>query len=300
MTVWHLPFFFSHISLYVISTPRGPVLVDTGLPGMGPLLRRRLRERGIDVDGLAGVVVTHCHRDHVGGVGDFVDRGIPLMAHHREVPFLTGAEAPPAYGPGPGRAIAWAEHTLLPRRRRYPDVIALDDDEWLFDSDWRVMPAPGHSPGSLALWNENSGALLSGDTLVSTWGNPKGAHPVYTADLPQALESARRLLDLEPRQILPGHGPVLNAERYARLRVDLRAAADVCSAPRPQDSRLHTPPTSSVSYPEPRLEPSRESWHWRLVWREAGRACARAVNRGSAPNGDPRPGSPSPLRRTHR
>ena len=95
------------------------------------------------------------------------------------------------------------------------------------DSGFKTFPLIAKA-GSLALWNKNSGELITGDTLVADWGTPKGPHPVYTADLPQAQASARALLDLEPKIICPGHGPVVSAGRFEKLRVELGTKAIPC------------------------------------------------------------------------
>lgn len=204
--------FLDLLNVYVVDTPAGPVLVDGAAPGMMPWLRRGLRGLGLAPRDLAGVVVTHFHRDHVGTARALAAEGVPLLAHRDEVAILRG-EAPHAgYGPGRGsRALCWLERHLL-GPLRFREVRALDTGEALLGSSWRVLAAPGHTPGSLALFNADTGDLLSGDTLVNQLGRPRGPHPFYTADPRRALASALALLEHEPTRILPGHGrPVPSA-----------------------------------------------------------------------------------------
>jgi glyoxylase-like metal-dependent hydrolase (beta-lactamase superfamily II) len=52
--------------VYLISTSKGLVLVDSAAPGMFGWLVKSLRKVGIAPAQLAGVVVTHFHIDHVG------------------------------------------------------------------------------------------------------------------------------------------------------------------------------------------------------------------------------------------
>jgi glyoxylase-like metal-dependent hydrolase (beta-lactamase superfamily II) len=66
-----------------------------------------------------------------------------------------------------------------------------------------VLHVPGHTPGSIALWDKNAGILFSGDTLFAgDWGR---------TDLPggseeQIFNSLRRLLSLAPEtKVYPGH-----------------------------------------------------------------------------------------------
>ena len=53
-----------------------PVLVETGSQSSVPALLAHLDRLGLGADDLAGVVVTHIHLDHAGGVGD-VARAFP-------------------------------------------------------------------------------------------------------------------------------------------------------------------------------------------------------------------------------
>ena len=57
---------FNHFNVYLLSTPRGLVLVDSAAPGMFGWLVKSLRKVGVAPEQLAGVVVTHFHIDHVG------------------------------------------------------------------------------------------------------------------------------------------------------------------------------------------------------------------------------------------
>ena len=60
---------------YLIEGPE-PVLVETGSQSSVPVLLAHLDALGLGPDDLAGVVVTHIHLDHAGGVGD-VARAFP-------------------------------------------------------------------------------------------------------------------------------------------------------------------------------------------------------------------------------
>ncbi|MBW3669062.1 MAG: MBL fold metallo-hydrolase, partial [Actinobacteria bacterium] len=60
---------------YLIEGP-APVLVETGSQSSVPTLLAALADLGLGADDLAGIVVTHIHLDHAGGVGD-VARAFP-------------------------------------------------------------------------------------------------------------------------------------------------------------------------------------------------------------------------------
>jgi glyoxylase-like metal-dependent hydrolase (beta-lactamase superfamily II) len=91
----------------------------------------------------------------------------------------------------------------------------------LFGTAWKVIGVPGHTPGSLALFNEDTGDLLSGDTLVSDFGCPRANLSMFTADREQLVASALNLMNLEPKVIHPGHGKPLPLSAYAKVKTKL-------------------------------------------------------------------------------
>lgn len=206
-----------HFSLYLLSTKAGPVLVDTGPPALYWLLRRRLAEHGLTPSDLSGVVLSHFHIDHSGSAARLVEAGVNVWALAADAAILRGDAPHPGYGTA-SLGILDRLESLLPGTPRLPEVRTLPANETLFGSEWQVIATPGHSPGSLALYDQRAGDLISGDTLVAAFGVPSGPHAFFTPDMDAALRSARALLDLEPARILPGHGPILPASRWVHLR----------------------------------------------------------------------------------
>lgn len=207
---------FNQINVYLLSTPKGPVLVDSAAPGMFGWLVKALRKVGVAPEQLAGVVVTHFHIDHVGTAMALRRCGVPMYALAEEVPILTGDAPHSGYGGVAGRILLAAERVVF--RPSFCGVQPLEAGQRLFDTTWRVVAAPGHTPGSLALFNQETGDLLSGDTLVSDFGCPRGPLPLFTADYKRSVQSAVDLLALEPKFIHPGHGRPMPLLAYARAR----------------------------------------------------------------------------------
>ena len=213
------------LNAYLIDTPAGPVLVDCWAHGLYRCLRSELKKHGLDADDLAAVVLTHFHMDHAGLAFRFAERGVPVCAAGPELPILAGNQPHPGYGLGPaGKAVRIAEKTFFPPVR-LERVTALEEGEQLFSSGWRVIFTPGHSPGSLALFHDGTGDLISGDTLVCDLGWPRSAHPLFTPDYGTAMRSGHALLDLEPKTIHPGHGPALPKSAYHKVHERLKRVA---------------------------------------------------------------------------
>jgi glyoxylase-like metal-dependent hydrolase (beta-lactamase superfamily II) len=231
-----------HVHAYVRSNAwlvRGSaahLLVDTGL-GVAKL-----------TDELAGLldrpviaVATHSHFDHFGGLGEFAERAahrddgdviqaasdyVTLRAATYPAALLDEFEA--AGEPVPDLLIDAlpAEGYDLARFRTPPVGItrwlAEGDAIDLGDRSFSVLHAPGHSPGSICLWEAGTQTLVSGDVLVD--GEP------LLDQLPRSspadfAASLRRLADLPLRTVYAGHGPVFGRHRAHEIMADYLAGS---------------------------------------------------------------------------
>eukprot|EP00942_MAST-04A_sp_MAST-4A-sp1_P001860 g1860.t1 len=82
----------------------------------------------------------------------------------------------------------------------------------------RTMHTPGHSPGHAAFYILEDNDLISGDTVL-------GYGTTFFRDLYDYMRSLRTMLAINPRRLLPGHGPVvLNATDYVSRYISHRSA----------------------------------------------------------------------------
>jgi glyoxylase-like metal-dependent hydrolase (beta-lactamase superfamily II) len=160
---------------------RDPILIDTGVgvPDYQPLLESYLAERGWAQP--SRVILTHRHRDHLGGVGRLRERYRGLRVAkmiHKDVDLPEGTEDLRDGDVVPGEGV-----TLLP------------------------VHTPGHASDHLCYYLVEEKALFTGDVIL---GGSTTVIPSEDGDLADYMASLRRLQALDVRRIYPAHGPVID------------------------------------------------------------------------------------------
>ena len=126
---------FTDNYIWLIHSPRDPARVVAVDPGDAKPVERLLAERELT---LAGLLITHHHGDHVGGVTELLqERDIPIFGPASETI------------PGNPRRLREGEHA------RFAEL----------ELDFAVLDVPGHTAGHIAYVGH--GAVFCGDTLFS-------------------------------------------------------------------------------------------------------------------------------------
>jgi glyoxylase-like metal-dependent hydrolase (beta-lactamase superfamily II) len=196
---------------YLIEGPE-PVLVETGSQSSVPTLLAALADLGVGPADLAGVVVTHIHLDHAGGVGD-VARAFPNAtvyvhekgARHLADPSRLVDSAARVYGALLDSLYGRLDPT--PKERLH----VLEDGEAIRVSPTRVLTtvdSPGHAKHHLGLHDSESGLLFVGDAVgvrLPDSGVLRPSTPPPDFDLDQALHSLQKFAARRPVGIALAH-----------------------------------------------------------------------------------------------
>jgi glyoxylase-like metal-dependent hydrolase (beta-lactamase superfamily II) len=84
-----------------------------------------------------------------------------------------------------------------------------------------VLHTPGHTPGSISLYDKEYRALLVGDTVISRNGKLQGPPSQFTLDMGQAKASIERLSKLDFGVLLSGHGEPLKSDDAPTMMKEL-------------------------------------------------------------------------------
>jgi len=206
--------------VYLVEGGDRLTLVDTGMAGATKKVLQAIAAIGRKPEDLREIVVTHYHGDHTGSLAELAEAtGAQVCVHALDAPVVRGEQSMPS--PKTPRLLSSLLGPLLGRLARPPKPSRVDrelqDGDELGVAGLRVVHAPGHTPGQIALHMPSKGVLFVGDAIVNVLGlrPPPG---IFTQDKAQARESIRKLAALECDIVCFGHGPVLMKEGSTRLR----------------------------------------------------------------------------------
>ncbi|MEU3467261.1 MBL fold metallo-hydrolase [Streptomyces sp. NPDC006687] len=180
-------------------------LVDSGPAGAADAIEAAIRSLGLAPERLERIVLTHCHRDHVGSAGELAARwGAQVLAHRLDAPVVRGERPVPEPVLLEWEIPLYAHGLTVPEAPPVPVDRELEDGEVLpFGGGAVVVHSPGHTPGSIGVHLPEHGVLFTGDCVAGVGRVMLG---VFNTDRAQAIASFRRLAALAPSVACFGHG----------------------------------------------------------------------------------------------
>jgi N-acyl homoserine lactone hydrolase len=164
-------------------------LVDPGLIMQGAPVIGALQELGVEPHEVKDVILTHLHFDHAEGMAAWPQRRTYVHKLETEAPYAQ----------------------IVSGMMEMANLEVLEGEEGEIEPGIRWLRTPGHSDGLISLLVDTD------DGLVVVASDCVGPLPEYfeKMDLPEdfgpereeLLEQWRRIRELEPAVVIPGHNP---------------------------------------------------------------------------------------------
>ena len=203
----------ANIASYLIATPQGHLLIDSGMTEMHDGIIGSVEQLGYAVSDIKILLASHAHFDHIEGHALMQRRtGAQVMAMTGDAEALESGHDNSALG-----AIGW-EPVPVARRLKDGDTVTLGG------TTLRAIHAPGHTRGA-TIWMtgvEDDGRRYTVAFLTTTTPNPGVelfGNPRHERVVEDTRSTFRKLkAEREPDIVLVGHPQAMFAQTAERMR----------------------------------------------------------------------------------
>jgi glyoxylase-like metal-dependent hydrolase (beta-lactamase superfamily II) len=185
-------------------------IIDAGMPGNEFKILSQISELNISLEKIKYIILTHADIDHIGSVTDLKKATGALVAiHEKEVSYFLGEKKKKLKGMIGGMIglIFGILLKMMKTQNIVPDITLKEGD---FIGGLKVISCPGHTEGSISLYNAET-VLFSGDAIITDkHSNIIGFNNIATSDTLEAAKTINKIKNIKFEVLLPGHGsPVL-------------------------------------------------------------------------------------------
>ncbi len=197
---------------YIIIEENGLILVDTGMPKSQKKILNYINSIDHKPEDVKQIVLTHAHIDHVGSALKLKQlTNAKIMIHEEDAPYVTGEKQ---FNVNRGLLMRMFS-SFMKFETFSPDIKIKENDKI---SDFLVIHVPGHTPGSIALYNEKNRVMFVGDLLRFMNGNVQGPPEQFTLDMNLAKKSIEKILNYDFQIMLSGHGDPLKENAREKVK----------------------------------------------------------------------------------
>ena len=167
-------------------------LVDSGVSSSGDSILNYIIDKGREAKDIKTLILTHSHPDHIGSAKYIKDiSGCKILAHRNEKEWIEDVDKQFSDRPVPGFRNLVDGSVQIDRFLADNETIKLEDNLFV-----EIIHTPGHSSGSISLFNKNEMVLFSGDSILLP-----GELPIYE-NFGDTISSIKKLKHIRDVKIL--------------------------------------------------------------------------------------------------
>lgn len=215
-------------NVYLIKNEESFDLIDAGMFMETDKLIEKIEEGGFNIENLDKIILTHCHCDHIGGAAELVRRtGAKVAAHSEDIPYILHE-----------KVIDGSYHHMMIQEQAYMkqyncvlkkvDIVLSDKDIIETLGGLEVINVPGHTQGSIALYQSKNEIMFFGDVIRNkrSKGLVIGVPDKFNYDTIHTIKDAQHLMNYPIKYALFGHGVPIT-ENVERLLITARTPEEV-------------------------------------------------------------------------
>jgi glyoxylase-like metal-dependent hydrolase (beta-lactamase superfamily II) len=182
-------------------------LIDTGLPrNMKKIIRYITEKLHRNPSDINTICLTHADVDHIGNAEKLRTlTGAKIAAHPEDAEIIAG-RTPRLMPKGTMNALFKLVRPVMATRPFEVDIIVNEGDDI---AGLKVIHMPGHTPGSIALYDAQRKVMFVGDALGCEDGMARGPSEMMTMDIARAYASIKKLASYDFSVMLSGHSKPL-------------------------------------------------------------------------------------------
>jgi hydroxyacylglutathione hydrolase len=208
------------VNSFIICGERA-VIVDTGIPGYDTAILAAMERYDVETSDVSLILITHGHHDHYGSTVALKQKtGAPVAIHKADSEALRTGVNPKLIPIGTKGKIMVALSGMMKTpgiKGMEPDILIEGEmDLSKYGIAGKVVPTPGHTPGSVSILLDGGCALI-GDLIFGGFIRKKApGFPPLGYDHQDIYRSIQKVLDFNPKIIYAGHGGPFTAPAVRR------------------------------------------------------------------------------------
>ena len=226
--VYRIPTMGSGINSFLFKESDGSfTLVDCGVKSAPKKIVAAIKSLNHDVSDVNRIIFTHSHDDHAGGAAQVIELvgKAEVIAHEEEKRFLeSGTNPPQDYSHFAGlffRFLPTGEFTPITVNRTVKD-----GEHLAIAGGLQVIHTPGHTPGHVSLLHQESGTLITGDSVFNFGFKLAWSISAFCTNFEESKKTALKFLDIDYKIAAFTHGPHIEDGKKLALKKFLKATLE--------------------------------------------------------------------------